>query len=112
MAYYKGKVKCVSLKEVTIEYNDGECDYNDMKKLMVDKALSEEDGKGWEVVDYSIIDGVKLLKCPLCDHEFLKYTYHNGVHIWSCPECPFVSMELYNYNDLEDFCDYVKGNLI
>jgi len=50
--------------------------------------------------------------CPLCstlrNPVTVKPTDWKGTYIWSCPECPFISLEYYNDQDIEHLKEKVN----
>ena len=51
-----------------------------------------------------------FVKCPLCCADSMSYKSWLGTHLYICDECPFLSMEYYNDNDITNLQDYLKFN--
>lgn len=49
---------------------------------------------------------IRKAKCPLCSETLIRtdiqYIFKHTTHIYKCPDCPFVGLEYYTENDLED----------
>jgi ribosomal protein L37AE/L43A len=53
----------------------------------------------------------KKTTCPLCGSE-LNYRIENKTHLWSCSMCPFMGLEVYSVDDIEELKNsFLKHNI-
>lgn len=75
----------------------------DINTLSLDDLL---DYGEWELLEIE----KDFIKCPLCHADTVEYKQWLITHIWTCAECPFLSLEYYNDENIKELQDYLKFN--